>query len=243
LSRDIEALGQLFTIDNALRITDEEIAKARQALAQLSSALKVQEARGVSIKIELTDLDKKQREAQMEVRSMMQQLDHSREKMNRSRTERETNAVTREMEELRKLMRDREIEVERIQTQARSLVESQESGDKVLASTQAELSTVEGPSQIALVELEGIRAQHLSEREAISKSMTQALFRKYETIRLKRGSGVATTSDGTCRACNMSLAPQTFHRLQGAPLVEQCPSCNRLIYYVHPPALRDPAGD
>ena len=29
----------------------------------------------------------------------------------------------------------------------------------------------------------------------------------------------------------MSLPPQVFHRLRREPVLEQCPSCNRIIYF------------
>jgi len=33
----------------------------------------------------------------------------------------------------------------------------------------------------------------------------------------------------------MALPPQLFHRLRREPLLEQCPSCFRIIYFVSPP--------
>ena len=54
-------------------------------------------------------------------------------------------------------------------------------------------------------------------------------------IRQKRGTAIAQTTDGTCNACNMALPPQLFHRLRREPILEQCPSCNRIIYFVVPP--------
>jgi len=29
----------------------------------------------------------------------------------------------------------------------------------------------------------------------------------------------------------MALPPQLYHRLRKEPLIEQCPSCNRIIYF------------
>lgn len=236
MSRDIEALGQLFVVDAALKSTDEDLAKARATIDRLSSTLKDQTARDAASRTELGELEKRQREAQLDVRSMNQQLEQSREKMNRSRTERETNAVSREMEELRRLIRDREIEVERLQGQAAAITEAQQAGQVALEATQAELATFEGDSATKMTELSAQREQQLAERAAIAKTMSAALFRKYETIRQKRGTGVTTTTDGTCKACNISLAPQLFHRLQREAIIEQCPSCQRLIYYVAPQA-------
>ena len=49
---------------------------------------------------------------------MSGQIERSREKLQRSRNERESNAAQREVEELRKLHRDREEELERLTTAA-----------------------------------------------------------------------------------------------------------------------------
>ena len=53
-------------------------------------------------------------------------------------------------------------------------------------------------------------------------------------LRGKRGTAIAQTTDGTCNKCNMALPPQLYHRLRREPLIEQCPSCNRIIYFASP---------
>jgi len=60
------------------------------------------------------DMDKMRGDLMGEVRQMSIQVERSREKLSRCRTEREANAAQREIEELRKLYRDREIEVEKL---------------------------------------------------------------------------------------------------------------------------------
>ena len=50
-----------------------------------------------------------------ELRQMSRQIERSREKLSRCRTEREANAAQRELEELRKLYRDREQDIERLE--------------------------------------------------------------------------------------------------------------------------------
>lgn len=53
-------------------------------------------------------------------------------------------------------------------------------------------------------------------------------------IRQKKGTAIAQTTDGTCNACHMSLPPQLFHRLRREPILQQCPSCYRIIYFAPP---------
>ena len=54
----------------------------------------------------LAAMERTRSELMTEVRQMTQQIDKSREKLGRSRNERESNAAQREVEELRKLLRD-----------------------------------------------------------------------------------------------------------------------------------------
>jgi predicted nucleic acid-binding Zn-ribbon protein len=73
------------------------------------------------------------------------------------------------------------------------------------------------------------------------KRLPVPLYRRYDMVRQKRGTGIAQTTTGTCNACNMSLPPQLFHRLRRETILEQCQSCNRIIYYV-PPASAGSEG-
>jgi len=85
-----------------------------------------------------------------------------------------------------------------------------------------------------VTKLEADKSERGGGREAIVKKLPVVLFRRYEQIRGKRGSAIAQTSDGICNKCNMALPPQLYHRLRREPLIEQCPSCNRIIYFAAP---------
>ena len=67
-----------------------------------------------------------------------------------------------------------------------------------------------------------------------AKTLPPQLYRRYDLIRQKRGTAISQTNDGTCNSCHMALPPQLFHRLRREPILEQCPSCNRIIYFVAP---------
>ncbi|MBK6695650.1 MAG: hypothetical protein IPG50_26080 [Myxococcales bacterium] len=75
---------------------------------------------------------------------MSGQIDHSRDKMNRARNERETNAAQRELEELRKLVRDREVDANRATADADAVRLQIESSDGEAATVRAELGSTEG---------------------------------------------------------------------------------------------------
>jgi len=94
-----------------------------------------------------------------------------------------------------------------------------------------ELAAKEGDISAKVTKLDADRQEKGGGREAIVKRLPVVLYRRYEQIRGKRGSAIAQTTDGTCNKCHMALPPQLYHRLRKEPLIEQCPSCNRIIYF------------
>jgi uncharacterized protein len=235
IPNQIRALEELAAHDAEIRTMDEQLASERSTLNGLKGTLKRLEDKIAADRLTVGAMDKQRNELIADVRQMMTQLDHSREKMNRARTERETNAVQRELEELRKLIRDREDEIGKLTTDSDAQRVTLEATEGEAKKIQDELGAKEGDINSSLASLEKQRATKQAARDEVVKRLPPVLYRRYDAVRSRRGSGIAQTTDGTCKACNMSLPPQLFHRLRREPLLEQCPSCNRIIYYAPPP--------
>jgi uncharacterized protein len=236
IPEQIRSLENLAAIDAELKTLDDQLIQERSTLSTLKASLKRLEDKLKNDTLSIAATEKARGELVVDVRAMMQQLDHSRDKLNRSRTERESNAAQRELEELRKLVRDREDDITKLTNEGdavRTQVEATEAEAKKL---QAELGSSEGDINSRLGHVEEQKKTKLAERATAIKGLPPVLYRRYEMIRGKKGVGIAQTTDGTCKACNMSLPPQLFHRLRREPMIEQCPSCQRLIYFVPPTA-------
>jgi uncharacterized protein len=239
IPEQIKILEELAGLDAELKTMDEELTGERATLNTLKATLKKLEDKRGEGKTALEANDKNRNEFIADVRTMMQQLEHSREKLNRSRTERESNAAQRELEELRKLVRDREDEIGRLTTEGDAIRQSLDSTEEEIKKLEAELGSNEGAITQKLGKVEGQRAERQKVRADVAKRLPPVVYRRYETVRGRRGVGIAQTSDGTCKACNMALPPQLYHRLRREPLLEQCPSCQRLIYFVPPVASQE----
>jgi len=234
IPEQIRALESLAAVDAEVKIIDEQIALERGTLETLTANLKKLEEKMAELRISLGATEKMRGEFIGEVRSMTQQVEHSRDKLGRSRNERESNAAQREIEELRKLMRDREEDVGKLTTDLEATRQQVEVTDAELTKLREELGASEGAIQARLKGVEDDKKTKMAERETAMKRLPPVLYRKYESIRSKRGFAIAQTTEGTCKACHMALPPQLFHRLRREALLEQCPSCNRLIYFVPP---------
>ncbi len=234
----IKALEDLAVIDAELKTLGDDLQQERGALDAQRKKLSGLEEKLKNDRAQLAAIDKLRNEYVIEVRTMMTQLEHSREKMNRARNEREANAAQRELEELRKLVRDREDEIGRLTTDAEASRQQIDASEAEAKTVSESLGATAGGVESKLSEVEKQKAERESARAEAVKKIPPQLYRRYDMIRQKRGTGIAQTTNGTCKACNMTLPPQLFHRLRREPMLEQCPSCNRIIYYVPPPAAQ-----
>jgi uncharacterized protein len=227
----VEALESLAVLDKELAALEAEIGETRESLTGKRDQLRSLEDQLGRHRGSVTQMEATRSDLFGEVRQMVVQVERSREKMARCRTEREANAVQRELEELRKLQRDREIEISKLDAyveQAKSdIAAASERSDGITT----DLSDTEGALSQNMVTSETRLGEVRTERAKITEALEPRLYRRYEMIRKRRGSAIAHTTDGTCSACHMHLPPMLFHTLARGADFDQCPSCNRIIYF------------
>lgn len=231
IQAQIENLENLAALDVELKELRDAVNVERQGLDAKRTTLASLEERLARSQKNSGEMDKMRGDLMGEVRQMSIQVERSREKLSRCRTEREANAAQREIEELRKLYRDREIEVEKLDgflEQARvDMVQVTTERDALLA----DLAAVEGDTVGRLAQGEAVVAEKEAVRKGLVANVPPVLYRRYELIRGRRGTAISSTTDGTCLACHMRLPPMLFQELTRENKFEQCPSCNRILYY------------
>ncbi|MDI1431036.1 zinc ribbon domain-containing protein [Polyangium sorediatum] len=238
----IAPLEELATIDDDLRRLEEQIGKQRGSLEGMRAEAKVLEDRLRSDREMLSQMEKTRSELSVELRQMTQQIERSREKLARSRNERESNAAQREIEELRKLHRDREEEIERLNTATEAAKKSIDVTDAKHRNIVQQIEgTVEGTTR-QLDDAESQRATRVKERELAVKKLPTTLYRRYESVRTRRPHPIAATHDGTCLGCHLTIPPMMFQKMLRQAEFEQCPHCRRILYYT-PAPVRAPEGD
>jgi len=231
IQSQIDALEKLSELDaelkelsDVLRAERGELDTKKTRLAELVERL----SRG---KQSIEEMERARGDLMGEARQLTIQIDRSREKLSRCRTERESNAVQRELEELRKLHRDRELEMEKLDVlidQGRSDVTA------VLAehdALEADLLSIEGAATGRIGVAQTAFDERSARREGLVKAVPPQLYRRYELVRSRRGTALAYTHTGICSACNMHLQPMLFQQLKRGEELAQCPSCARIIYF------------
>ncbi|APR99567.1 zinc ribbon domain-containing protein [Pajaroellobacter abortibovis] len=231
IADQIRALEMLAALDAELKIIEEQIATHQAELSSLKEACETLDRKCTEERDKLLVLDKKRADFVAQSRSMNQQLERSREKMTRARNEREVNAIQREQEELRRLVRDQEKELKKLAVERETCVDRMEAAEKEVEVVRQQIQHKEEHAAVYLGSTQKEWEEKKEGRQQIAVTLPPVLYRRYELIREKRVVAIAQTSDGTCKACHISLPPQLFYRLRSAPLLEQCPSCSRFLYY------------
>ncbi len=231
IEAQIDALESLAVLDAELKELREELGSERQALNTKQQHLAELDSRLARDQKSVEEMERMRSELMTEVRQMSVQVEKSREKLARCRTEREANAAQREVEELRKLYRDRELEIDKLVAlvdNARGEIDKVTSERETLA---GELGANQTDVASKLADLEQQTASKDSARQEAAARVTPVLYRRYELIRKRRGTALAHTVEGTCSACHMRLPPMLFQQLMRKDDFGQCPSCNRILYF------------
>lgn len=240
LAEQVRILEALAALDGGIKKLDAQIEEEQSGLDGLQKELISLDAKLGSDRQSLEEMQKTVNELSLEARQMSQQLERSREKMGRARNERETVAAEREMDELRKLVRDREEEVGKLTSLGDIAKKSIADVEAARAKVTNELSSNESDTAQRIRDVKADREARLAERAGLAKQLPTLILRRYEQVRRKKGSGLARVVDGTCTACYVSLPPQLFQRLMRQEEIEQCPNCQRMMYWAPPAPPQEP---
>jgi len=85
-------------------------------------------------------------------------------------------------------------------------------------------------------------AEKTAARSALISSLEPRLMSLFEQVaRVRKGVALSmATRDGLCSICHVRLRPQVFQQVRTNDNVVQCDSCQRILYWVPPPAPSPP---
>lgn len=168
-------------------------------------------------------------------------------KFQSSKNTKEFNASSREVENKRKAIGDRETELKKVNEAAAQSTTQLESRSKDVDALRAELTSSEDAMAGQLDELKAKLAEATAIRDAARSQVGTQHVKTYDTLAAKRGYAVAPVVKGVCQGCHMALPPQLNNVLARMESIETCPRCGRLIYrkelLEQPEAKADAAAD
>jgi len=227
----LAALARIAEIDaDALR-SENELREIPARMAELAGDV---QRLGELLELERTDL----READAllaaqddEMQNQNQALARSKAKSARARNTREADAVERELDVIRRTMKEREEERDKLRQAIEKRRGSVAKHDKELAELQKFAAEEQAKADVRLAELRTQLELVMSGRRELSAKLPPQILRRYDMIREKRaGMGAAAVKGGICAGCNTSLRPNQAIAVLRSETFEQCPRCIRLLF-------------
>ncbi len=153
-------------------------------------------------------------------------------RLNEIRNQREYLALSREVEGSKRANRDFEEKILELMT-AREEIEKRLDGlQDQLAEEEVDCESERSRVEREMRDAEQRVTSQTERRNVLVPEIPKALLKKYDTIRRKRfGQGFVLVVGGCCQGCNIRLPPQLFNTLQRGDTIEQCPSCQRIIFW------------
>jgi uncharacterized protein len=195
----------------------------RRDLAKLQSMLDVERAKVA----ETESWRKSQQELLDRERDA---LKSAQSKLQASKNTKEFSAASREVENKRKSISDREAELKKV-TEAMTASSSQ------LAARDADVQKIRddlASSEAAMADEINALTSQLDEakiaRDSARGKVDKSWIKTYDSLSAKRGYAVAPVIKGTCKGCHMALPPQLNNILARMESIEMCPRCGRIVY-------------
>ena len=180
----------------------------------------------------LEELKKSRLSFEGELEEVEVKLKKSRVKLNDVKSNKEYQAVLKEIDDLKALASQKEEVVitwmEDVEIQEKECADDTVRWEQTLGEYEKEEKEF---SQI-MKEFEREVYSLSDQRRALSEKVNKDLLSRYEALRANlRNQVVVPVIDAICQGCHLGIPPQQYNNLIKGDSPESCPNCNRIIYW------------
>jgi predicted nucleic acid-binding Zn-ribbon protein len=226
----LAALAKIAEIDAEALRSDTELKEIPERMAELDGDVRRLGEMLEAERTELNEADALLAAQEEELQNQNQSLARSKAKGARARNMREADAVERELDVIRRSMKEREEE----RTTLRGAIEKRRGSvgkhEKELAELQKFAEEEHQKADIRIAELQAIREKVRAGRRELAVKIPADVLRRYDMIRDKRSYGAVPIKNGICGGCNTSVRPNQAVAVRRGETFEQCPRCQRLLF-------------
>jgi predicted nucleic acid-binding Zn-ribbon protein len=223
-------------LESAVTQLPAKLDPLRRDLAKLQTMLDAERA-----KLAETDTWRKQQQELLD--REREALKAAQNKLQASKNSKEFGAASREVENKRKSISDRESELKKVSEASSTSTAQLAARDKDVEGVRTELANSEAAQAEQLTTLKTQLEEAKATRDAARTQVEKQWLKTYDSLAAKKGYAVAPVIKGVCQGCHMALPPQLNNILARMESIETCPRCGRLVYrkeLLEPPA---PAAD
>jgi predicted nucleic acid-binding Zn-ribbon protein len=205
--------------------TPQEIERLKEDLDLLKNAME----QGLSA---LEELKEGRRKVERELEEIELKLKKSKSRLDEVKSNREYQAVLKEIEELKGLTFQKEEVV--IKWMEEIEIQEKECADNNIRwrESQKEFKGKEKDFSQRMRELDREVESINEKRIQLSQKADKDLLRRYISLRTHLGGRVvAPVVDAVCQGCHLGIPPQQYNELIKGDSLQTCPHCIRIIYW------------
>ncbi|MCA9672739.1 MAG: hypothetical protein KC503_44400 [Myxococcales bacterium] len=243
MREQLKLLEQLQRIDVVLQQAEASLEELPKKLQSMKDDVAGIERMLDGERQQLRDAEAYKSNIESEIREEQELLTRTKAKLASVRNSKEYLAVQREFDANRKTTSDREDEVKKLDEAIAQFQESIKVHEEEVAKLREHVEQEEAVTARKVDELTAEATQMRGEREKIAESVEKAILRRYDRLIRQRGKAVVPAINGVCSGCNMRLPPQLYNIMQRVETIEQCPNCQRIVYYPEETTPDEPAAE
>jgi predicted nucleic acid-binding Zn-ribbon protein len=238
MSPDLQQLIDLQNLETAIEEAKRRIAAHPQRVADADARLAHAKEALETARQRLKAGQEARREQEKEAATFQSRLSKFKDQLSAVKTNREYQAMQLEIETAQKELGIVEERVLERMMEADALSAEIKKAEQALAAEQKAVEAEKKALAEELVTVEAALNEATERRQALVKSLPPPLVALFDQVsRARKGLAIAVaTRDGLCSACHVRLRPQTFQEVRRNDQIIQCSSCNRILYYIPPPA-------
>jgi predicted nucleic acid-binding Zn-ribbon protein len=230
LKKKLEMLQELQEVDQQIDLLKAEQSSLQAEMSGINQGVDVAREEVTAVETSLAQLEAEKAGLEVTHAAELENIVRSETNMKEIKTNKEFQAVGREITAAKKQVSDLEEsllqKISQIEELSGSLAakrsscaELVENSAQRVASKLAEIVAVQSN-----IDAETIR------RETLTKGMSAGLVKRFTILReQRRGQALAIARDGYCMGCNMHLPPQLYNNLYKYEELLTCPHCQRIL--------------
>ena len=232
MQEQIRLLVELQKVDAVLGEMKRKREETPKRLSELQAGLDAMRADLEQYNGELEEQKKDRRTKEGMLQMEIDRIHKSEGHLKDIKTQKEYQALLKEVEQGKKLNASREEDVLKLTADI-------EERERVSSEKAEALKTKEGEYAREKESLEGelsrIEAEFDGKRkewEEIAKKVKPNILKMYQKVSERRNAtSVVPVRSGACTGCHMNLPPQLYNQVQKGHDLLQCPSCHRIFYW------------
>ncbi|RUM36416.1 MAG: hypothetical protein DSY50_02540 [Desulfobulbus sp.] len=240
LKEEIEKLIALQKLNTEMSQFDQKIAVRQKELTDREQSILEKEAAINELQEKVQMLEKSQRDIKAAHDDAGTCIKERQNKMMQVQTSREHQALLKEIEDAKQLIKNTEEKLLQAMEQAEQAATEAAELENI-CNGEKELLADETKTVVAAVKrLNSRRKTVFNKHNKLAADLQGSRMKRYEKLLKKRnGLAVVEVIDGVCQGCFMAIPPQQFNEIRKGEQLFSCPTCQRILYYKEPDSEAD----